>query len=150
MPYQQPPPSMFSHCSYYVWCGFPLPNVPSALSALWVRAGTAIRMVNCLFVSCLTHYVNSSRHRPRILVASCRVVKQNIEFRRTPVGGLRDQRSVVRLPIKIGERAGAHEPTPIQDSLIYGHPYMIDVVDCDARLRHPAIRMICTWTNFCD
>jgi len=41
---------------------------------------------------------------------------------------------MVRLPIKIGESAGAHEPPHYRISLIYGHPYMIDVVDCDARL----------------
>jgi len=41
---------------------------------------------------------------------------------------------MVRLPIKIGGRAGAHEPPHYRISLIYGHPYMIDVVDCDARL----------------
>jgi len=41
---------------------------------------------------------------------------------------------MVRLPIKIGEGAGAHEPPHYRISLIYGHPYMIDVVDCDARL----------------
>jgi hypothetical protein len=43
---------------------------------------------------------------------------------------------MVRLPIKIGARAGAHghEPPHYRISLIYGHPYMIDVVDCDARL----------------
>lgn len=40
--------------------------VPHALSALWVRAGTAIRMVNCLFFPILIHYVNL-RHRLRIL-----------------------------------------------------------------------------------
>ena len=40
--------------------------VPHALSALWVRAGTAIRMVNCLFFPISIHYVNL-RHRLRIL-----------------------------------------------------------------------------------
>ena len=34
--------------------------VPNALSALWVRAGTAIRMVNYLIFPFLTHYVNTS------------------------------------------------------------------------------------------
>jgi len=34
--------------------------VPNALSALWVRAGTAIRMVNCSIFPVLTHYVNPS------------------------------------------------------------------------------------------
>ena len=43
---------------------------------------------------------------------------------------------MVRPPIKIEGRAGAHthEPPHSRISLIYGHPYMIDVVDCDARL----------------
>ena len=43
---------------------------------------------------------------------------------------------MVRPPIKIEGRAGAHahEPPHYRISLIYGHPYMIDVVDCDARL----------------
>jgi len=40
--------------------------VPNALSALWVRAGTAIRMVICPVFPVLTHYVNP-RHRLRIL-----------------------------------------------------------------------------------
>lgn len=43
---------------------------------------------------------------------------------------------MVRPPIKIKGRPGphAHEPPHSRVSLIYGHPYMIDVVDCDARL----------------
>jgi hypothetical protein len=54
------------------------------------------------------------------------------------VGGLRHQRSMVRPPIEIGgggEGPNAHtNHTHYRISLIYGHPYMIDVVDCDARL----------------
>lgn len=51
------------------------------------------------------------------------------------MGGLRDQRSMVRPPIKIRGRAGVHARiSHSRISLIYGHPYMIDVVDCDARL----------------
>ena len=34
--------------------------VPNALSALWVRAGTAIRMVNCWNLSYFNHYVNAA------------------------------------------------------------------------------------------
>ena len=42
---------------------------------------------------------------------------------------------MVRPPIKIEGRAGAQRKPPhYRISLIYGHPYMIDVVDCDARL----------------
>ena len=45
--------------------------VPNALSALWVRTGTAIRMVIfILILPVLTHYVNPPRHRHRILVCT--------------------------------------------------------------------------------
>lgn len=70
--------------------------VPNALSALWVRAGTAIRMAQDLGL-----------HRAES-------VKQNIELRRR-----------LWAACVISDR---------WVSLIYGHPYMIDVVDCDARL----------------
>ncbi|KAI9446505.1 hypothetical protein H4582DRAFT_2108166 [Lactarius indigo] len=63
--------------------------VPNALSALWIRLGTAIRMAQDLGL-----------HRAE-------AVKQNIEMRRRLWGAV---------------------------SLSYGHPYMIDVNDCDARL----------------
>ncbi|KAH9079362.1 fungal-specific transcription factor domain-containing protein [Lactarius deliciosus] len=70
--------------------------VPNALSALWVRLGTAIRMAQDLGL-----------HRAE-------AVKQNIEMRRRLWGAcLISDRWV---------------------SLSYGHPYMIDVNDCDARL----------------
>jgi len=70
--------------------------VPTALSALWIRLGTAIRMAQDLGL-----------HRAE-------AVKQNIEIRRRLWGAcLISDRWV---------------------SLSYGHPYMIDVNDCDARL----------------
>lgn len=70
--------------------------VPNALSGLWIRLGTAIRMAQDLGL-----------HRAE-------VVKQNIEMRRRLWGAcLISDRWV---------------------SLSYGHPYMIDVNDCDARL----------------
>ncbi|KAI0273577.1 fungal-specific transcription factor domain-containing protein [Gloeopeniophorella convolvens] len=70
--------------------------VPNALSALWIRLGTAIRMAQDLGL-----------HRAE-------AVKQNIETRRRLWGAcLISDRWV---------------------SLSYGHPYMIDVNDCDARL----------------
>lgn len=70
--------------------------VPTALSALWIRLGTAIRMAQDLGL-----------HRAE-------AVKQNIEMRRRLWGAcLISDRWV---------------------SLSYGHPYMIDVNDCDARL----------------
>ncbi|KAI9510216.1 fungal-specific transcription factor domain-containing protein [Russula earlei] len=70
--------------------------VPNALSALWIRLGTAIRMAQDLGL-----------HRAE-------AVKQNIEMRRRLWGAcLISDRWV---------------------SLSYGHPYMIDVNDCDARL----------------
>ena len=47
--------------------------VPNALSALWVRAGTAIRMVNCLNLTPFDHYVNPSVIGPRSWFSSCRV-----------------------------------------------------------------------------
>ncbi|KAF7974819.1 hypothetical protein HWV62_11171 [Athelia sp. TMB] len=70
--------------------------VPNALSALWVRLGTAIRMAQDLGL-----------HRAES-------VKQNIELRRRLWGAC-----------VISDR---------WTSLTYGHPYMIDVQDCDARL----------------
>ncbi|KAL4077326.1 fungal-specific transcription factor domain-containing protein [Scleroderma yunnanense] len=70
--------------------------VPNALSALWIRLGTAIRMAQDLGL-----------HRAES-------VKQNIEFRRRLWGAC-----------VICDR---------WTSLTYGHPYMIDVQDCDARL----------------
>ncbi|KAF8844890.1 hypothetical protein BDN67DRAFT_942357 [Paxillus ammoniavirescens] len=70
--------------------------VPNALSALWVRLGTAIRMAQDLGL-----------HRAES-------VKQNIELRRRLWGAC-----------VICDR---------WLSLTYGHPYMIDVQDCDARL----------------
>ncbi|KAF8660606.1 hypothetical protein AX16_001585 [Volvariella volvacea WC 439] len=70
--------------------------VPNALSALWVRLGTAIRMAQDLGL-----------HR-------CESVKQNITLRRRLWGAC-----------LISDR---------WTSLTYGHPYMIDVQDCDARL----------------
>ena len=42
--------------------------VPNALSALWVRAGTAIRMVIFLCLSPFDHYVNYCCHRHKTLV----------------------------------------------------------------------------------
>ncbi|KAH8106811.1 fungal-specific transcription factor domain-containing protein [Cristinia sonorae] len=63
-------------------------SIPNALSALWIRLGTAIRMA--------------------------KAVKQNIELRRRLWG-----------ICVISDR---------WISLTYGHPYMIDVRDCDARL----------------
>ncbi|KAI0062323.1 hypothetical protein BV25DRAFT_672613 [Artomyces pyxidatus] len=70
--------------------------VPNALSALWIRLGTAIRMAQDLGL-----------HRAE-------AVKQNIELRRRLWGAC-----------VISDR---------WVSLSYGHPYMIDVNDCDARL----------------
>ncbi|KZP12550.1 hypothetical protein FIBSPDRAFT_835995 [Athelia psychrophila] len=70
--------------------------VPNALSALWVRLGTAIRMAQDLGL-----------HRAES-------VKQNIELRRRLWGAC-----------VISDR---------WTSLTYGHPYMIDVADCDVRL----------------
>jgi len=70
--------------------------VPSALSALWIRLGTAIRMAQDLGL-----------HRAES-------VTQNIELRRRVWGAC-----------VISDR---------WTSLTYGHPYMIDVRDCDARL----------------
>ncbi|TRM62566.1 fungal-specific transcription factor domain-containing protein [Schizophyllum amplum] len=70
--------------------------VPTALSALWIRLGAAIRMAQDLGL-----------HRAES-------VKQNIEMRRRIWGAC-----------VISDR---------WISLTYGHPYMIDVQDCDARL----------------
>ncbi|KAH7889628.1 fungal-specific transcription factor domain-containing protein [Phlebopus sp. FC_14] len=70
--------------------------VPNALSALWIRLGTAIRMAQDLGL-----------HRAES-------VKQNVELRRRLWGAC-----------VICDR---------WLSLTYGHPYMIDVQDCDARL----------------
>ncbi|KAH7926634.1 hypothetical protein BV22DRAFT_1008512 [Leucogyrophana mollusca] len=70
--------------------------VPNALSALWIRLGTAIRMAQDLGL-----------HRAES-------VKQSIELRRRLWGAC-----------VICDR---------WLSLTYGHPYMIDVQDCDARL----------------
>ncbi|EJD05925.1 uncharacterized protein FOMMEDRAFT_104282 [Fomitiporia mediterranea MF3/22] len=70
--------------------------VPNALSALWIRLGTAIRMAQDLGL-----------HRAE-------AVKANIEMRR--------------------RIWGACVITDRWTSLTYGHPYMIDVEDCDARL----------------
>lgn len=70
--------------------------VPSALSALWVRSGVAIRMAQDLGL-----------HRAES-------VSQNIELRRRLWGAC-----------VISDR---------WTSLTYGHPFMIDVQDCDARL----------------
>lgn len=70
--------------------------VPNALSALWIRLGTAIRMAQDLGL-----------HRAES-------VKQNVELRRRLWGAC-----------VICDR---------WTSLTYGHPYMIDVQDCDARL----------------
>ncbi|KAG6832044.1 hypothetical protein H0H92_005466 [Tricholoma furcatifolium] len=71
-------------------------HVPTALSALWIRLGTAIRMAQDLGL-----------HRAES-------VKQNIELRRRLWGAC-----------LISDR---------WTSLTYGHPSMIDVHDCDARL----------------
>ncbi|KIK08788.1 hypothetical protein K443DRAFT_84620 [Laccaria amethystina LaAM-08-1] len=70
--------------------------VPTALSALWIRLGTAIRMAQDLGL-----------HRTESLT-------QNIEHRRRLWGAC-----------LICDR---------WTSIAYGHPYMIDVQDCDARL----------------
>ncbi|KAL6305297.1 fungal-specific transcription factor domain-containing protein [Sparassis latifolia] len=70
--------------------------VPNALSALWIRLGSAIRMAQDLGL-----------HRAES-------VKQDIELRRRLWG-----------ICVISDR---------WISLTYGHPYMIDVQDCDARL----------------
>ncbi|PFH51749.1 hypothetical protein AMATHDRAFT_74779 [Amanita thiersii Skay4041] len=70
--------------------------VSSALSALWIRLGSAIRMAQDL-----------GFHRAES-------VKHNIELRRRLWGAC-----------LISDR---------WTSLTYGHPYMIDVQDCDARL----------------
>ncbi|EPS96801.1 hypothetical protein FOMPIDRAFT_1025229 [Fomitopsis schrenkii] len=70
--------------------------VPNALSALWIRLGSAIRMAQDL-----------GFHRAES-------VKQNLELRRRLWG-----------ICVISDR---------WISLTYGHPYMIDVQDCDARL----------------
>ncbi|KAJ7582943.1 fungal-specific transcription factor domain-containing protein [Mycena floridula] len=70
--------------------------VPNALSALWVRSGTAIRMAQDLGL----HRAESVKHQ--------------IELRRRLWGAC-----------VICDR---------WTSLTYGHPYMIDVQDCDARL----------------
>ncbi|THU82611.1 hypothetical protein K435DRAFT_823172 [Dendrothele bispora CBS 962.96] len=73
------------------------PFVPTALSALWIRLGSAIRMAQDLGL-----------HR-------CESVKQNnVEMRRRLWGAC-----------LICDR---------WISLTYGHPYMIDIQDCDARL----------------
>ncbi|KAE9409478.1 hypothetical protein BT96DRAFT_1012476 [Gymnopus androsaceus JB14] len=72
------------------------PFVPTALSALWMRLGTAIRMAQDLGL-----------HR-------CESVPQNVELRRRLWGAC-----------LISDR---------WTSLTYGHPYMIDIQDCDARL----------------
>ncbi|KAF4615237.1 hypothetical protein D9613_002634 [Agrocybe pediades] len=70
--------------------------VPNALSALWIRLGSAIRMAQDLGL-----------HRAES-------VKQNIELRRRLWGAC-----------LICDRWA---------SIAYGHPYMIDIQDCDARL----------------
>ncbi|KDR73617.1 hypothetical protein GALMADRAFT_269832 [Galerina marginata CBS 339.88] len=70
--------------------------VPNALSALWIRLGSAIRMAQDLGL-----------HRAES-------VKQNIDLRRRLWGAC-----------LICDRWA---------SIAYGHPYMIDVQDCDARL----------------
>ncbi|TFK62544.1 hypothetical protein BDN72DRAFT_776954 [Pluteus cervinus] len=70
--------------------------VPTALSALWIRLGTAIRMAQDLGL-----------HRAES-------VKQSITLRRRLWGAC-----------LISDR---------WTSLAYGHPYMIDVQDCDVRL----------------
>ncbi|KAF9477542.1 hypothetical protein BDN70DRAFT_934111 [Pholiota conissans] len=70
--------------------------VPNALSALWIRLGSAIRMAQDLGL-----------HRAES-------VKQSIELRRRLWGAC-----------LICDR---------WTSIAYGHPYMIDVQDCDARL----------------
>ncbi|GLB34697.1 putative fungal specific transcription factor [Lyophyllum shimeji] len=70
--------------------------VSNALSGLWIRLGTAIRMAQDLGL----HRAESG--------------KQNIELRRRLWGAC-----------LISDR---------WTSLTYGHPYMIDVQDCDARL----------------
>ncbi|KAJ3767228.1 fungal-specific transcription factor domain-containing protein [Lentinula raphanica] len=72
------------------------PFVPTALSALWIRLGTAIRMAQDLGL-----------HR-------CESLQQNVELRRRLWGAC-----------LISDR---------WISLTYGHPYMIDIQDCDARL----------------
>ncbi|KAF9014087.1 fungal-specific transcription factor domain-containing protein [Cyathus striatus] len=70
--------------------------VPNALSALWIRLGTAIRMAQDLGL-----------HRTES-------VKHNVELRRR-----------LWAACLISDRWA---------SLAYGHPYMIDIQDCDVRL----------------
>ncbi|KAG6860597.1 hypothetical protein C0995_009487 [Termitomyces sp. Mi166 len=80
--------------------------VPNALSALWIRLGTAIRMAQDLGL-----------HRAES-------VKQTVELRRRLWGAC-----------LISDRWQVDPVTSsLLTSLTYGHPFMIDVQDCDARL----------------
>jgi len=107
--------------------------VPNALSGLWIRLGTAIRMV-CHFICGII----SNETRADLIIQAqdlglhrAESVNQNIELRRRLWGAclISDRWCVNTFP----------HASPIFDcayrtSLAYGHPYMIDVQDCDARL----------------
>ncbi|KAG6856458.1 hypothetical protein H0H87_004318 [Tephrocybe sp. NHM501043] len=87
--------------------------VPNALSALWIRLGTAIRMAQDLGL-----------HRAES-------VKQDIELRRRLWGAclISD-----RWQVNLTSSCALSLNIPNRTSLAYGHPSMIDVQDCDARL----------------
>ena len=115
--------------------------VPNALSALWIRLGTAIRMVRGRGGSSSSHAMFTHESKAQDLgLHRAEAVKQNIEMRRRLWGTclISDRWYFSILPVTavyftgilVSHTDDAHHRV----SLSYGHPYMIDVNDCDARL----------------
>lgn len=111
--------------------------VPQAFSGLWIRLGCAIRMVRALdrpsprapLGSILTDRgFSGAGPRP----AQGRVREARHRPPPAPVGHMRRQRQMVGYFRR--SRDAELMQFKFRISLAYGHPYMIDVQDCDARL----------------
>ncbi len=112
--------------------------VPNALSALWIRLGTAIRMVRgrggssspqAMFTDAESQAQDLGLHRAE-------AVKQNIEMRRRLWGAclISDRWYFSNYLVTHGLLLPHTHYAHPRVSLSYGHPCMIDVNDCDARL----------------
>ena len=126
--------------------------VPHALSALWVRLGCAIRMVGCLLALSrqLFAYLAGGLHRTfrRKTWACTEPSLSNRTLRCADgCGGSASLATGGMCPLsapppaarrtRARERAAAtltHTHLALRISLTFGHPYMIDIRDCDARL----------------
>ena len=103
-------------------------DVGTALSSLWIRAGAGIRMVILILSSLLLSLKCNLGSRPRTPPSGGR--KEEHRGSASRMGCMPHHGSMVSSTWSLLLASQYDSRT----ALAYGHPYMIDIQDCDARL----------------